>query len=147
MEKHLEIYTDGACSGNPGPGAFGVLILNSKKEIIQRYREFTRETTSNRMELSAVLWVLQNIKADKITLYSDSSYVVKGINEWLKSWKKNYWKTTSGSVKNLDLWQLIDRELGRTKNIYEFYWVKGHNNNYYNEEVDKLARLTIMENI
>jgi ribonuclease HI len=140
---HLVIYTDGACSGNPGPGAYGIIIL-ANNQVKHKYAVFAGNTTSNRMELSALLWVLKYVSAPTIDIYSDSNYVVQGINNWLAGWKKNNWKTTSGSVKNLDLWQEVDLLM---HNNIRLHWVKGHNNNPYNDQVDQMAREAIARNI
>lgn len=145
---HLTIYTDGACSGNPGPGAFAIIILINN-QVIHKHTTFEKETTSNRMELSALLWVLKNVSSPLINIYSDSTYVVQGINTWLAGWKIKNWKTTSGPVKNLDLWQEVDKHIlyKKSKNeIFNLHWVKGHSNNIYNNQVDKMARDSILTN-
>lgn len=135
----VEIYTDGACSGNPGAGGWGVIL---------RYGSIEKElsggeahTTNNRMELQAVICALKALKKEcKITLYTDSKYVMDGVNQWLPNWKVNGWKTTNkkSAVKNLDLWQELDTLL--CKHTIKWVWVKGHNGHPENERVDKLAR-------
>lgn len=135
----IEIFTDGACSGNPGAGGWGVIL---------RYGETEKElsggeahTTNNRMELTAVIEALKALKREcEITLYTDSRYVMDGVNEWMPNWKKNGWKTTNkkSAVKNLELWQELDSLLPRHK--IKWVWVKGHNGHPENERVDKLAR-------
>ena len=135
----IEIFTDGACSGNPGAGGWGVIL---------RYGETEKElsggeahTTNNRMELTAVIEALKALKREcEITLYTDSRYVMDGVNEWMPNWKKNGWKTTNkkSAVKNLELWQELDSLLPRHK--IKWVWVKGHNGHPANERVDKLAR-------
>ena len=135
----IEIFTDGACSGNPGAGGWGVIL---------RYGETEKElsggeahTTNNRMELTAVIEALKALKREcEITLYTDSRYVMDGVNEWMPNWKKNGWKTTNkkSAVKNLELWQELDSLLPRHK--IKWIWVKGHNGHPENERVDKLAR-------
>ncbi|MBR2299091.1 MAG: ribonuclease HI [Alphaproteobacteria bacterium] len=135
----VEIYTDGACSGNPGIGGWGVIL---------RYRQTEKElsggelnTTNNRMELTAVIEALKALKTKcNITLYTDSKYVMSGITEWLENWKKNGWKTSNkkGEVKNIDLWQTLD-ELVKPHEI-RWVWVKGHAGHAENERVDALAR-------
>ena len=144
MMKRVEIYTDGACSGNPGVGGWGCVL---------RYRENEKElsggelqTTNNRMELTAVIEALKALKTRcNVTLYTDSKYVMNGITEWLSEWKKNGWKTKSkkNEVKNIDLWQALD-EL-QSKHEIRFVWVKGHNGDAGNERVDTLARSEVMK--
>ena len=144
MMKRVEIYTDGACSGNPGIGGWGCVL---------RYRENEKElsggelqTTNNRMELTAVIEALKALKTCcNVTLYTDSKYVMNGITEWLDEWKKNGWKTKSkkNEVKNIDLWQKLD-ELS-SKHEIRFVWVKGHNGDEGNERVDTLARSEVMK--
>lgn len=139
MFPRVEIYTDGACSGNPGIGGWGVIL---------RYRQTEKElsggelnTTNNRMELTAVIEALKALKTKcNITLYTDSKYVMSGITEWLENWKKNGWKTSNkkGEVKNIDLWQTLD-ELVKPHEI-RWVWVKGHAGHAENERVDALAR-------
>ncbi len=136
-------YTDGACSGNPGPGGWAaILMAKSADKIIQRKEIFGGEidTTNNRMELTAVIKALSALnKKTTITIVSDSKYVINGITKWLNGWKKNDWKNASNKpVKNVDLWQKLD-ELIRTHSV-TFEWVKGHDNNEENERADFLAR-------
>ena len=138
MNKKVDIYTDGACSGNPGPGGWGVLI-----EIDNENIELTggdRETTNNRMELMAAIKALEEIDKDyEITLYTDSNYVKDGITSWISNWKKNNWKTASKKdVKNKELWMRLDEAI-KDKNI-SWVWVKGHAGNAGNEQADYLAR-------
>lgn len=135
----VEIYTDGACSGNPGAGGWGVIL---------RYGSIEKElsggetnTTNNRMELTAVIEALKALKkACIITLYTDSRYVMDGVNEWMPNWKVNGWRTTNKKtpVKNIDLWQSLESLLEIHK--IKWVWVKGHNGHPENERVDKLAR-------
>ncbi len=144
MMKRVEIYTDGACSGNPGIGGWGCIL---------RYKENEKElsggelqTTNNRMELTAVIEALKALKTScNVTLYTDSKYVMDGITEWLSEWKKNGWKTKSkkNEVKNIDLWQMLD-EL-KSKHEIRFVWVKGHNGDEGNERVDALARSEVIK--
>lgn len=147
-KEFLQVYTDGACSGNPGPGGFGVIVLENNIKI-HSHSEYSPNSTSNRMELSAVLWVIKNIHCKRVHIYSDSEYVVKGINSWLNGWKKKGWKTTSGEVKNLELWKDLDFHLEEKKKngiIFIIEWIKGHNKNKYNDEVDELAKKAILMN-
>ena len=139
MVARIEIFTDGACSGNPGIGGWGALLRY--KDIEKELSGGELETTNNRMELTAVIEALKALKATcNITLYTDSKYVMCGITEWMDNWKKNGWKTTNkkGDVKNVDLWQQLD-ELIKHHEI-RWVWVKGHNGHHENERVDTLAR-------
>ena len=141
--KIVQIFTDGACKGNPGIGGWGVLL---------RYGEHEKElcgkvthTTNNQMELIAVIKGLEALKkgfSGDVVVYTDSQYVQKGISEWIFNWKKNGWKTASRkSVANQELWQKLD-ELSQQFNI-QWQWVKGHNGNSGNETADRLANLGI----
>ena len=136
--KNVEIYTDGACSGNPGPGGWGaVLIYNGVEKQLSGSE---KETTNNRMELSAVITALKALKEPcDVTLTTDSKYVCDAINKgWLNSWEKNSWKKADKKpVLNIDLWQELLPLLD--KHRVEFIWVKGHNGHKYNEICDKLA--------
>ena len=134
-----QIYTDGACSGNPGPGGWAAIIIDENDlEIV--LRGGSKETTSNQMELTAFIEAIKSVHLEKpqIELYSDSKYLIDGINSWLRNWKKRGWKTADNKpVKNLELWQEIDQ---LTQNInLKLIWVKGHNENKYNEMADKIA--------
>lgn len=136
--KNVEIYTDGACSGNPGPGGWGaVLIYNGVEKQLSGSE---KETTNNRMELCAVITALKALKEPcNVTLTTDSKYVCDAINKgWLNSWQKNSWKKADKKpVLNIDLWQELLPLLD--KHRVEFIWVKGHNGHKYNEICDKLA--------
>ena len=138
MNKKVDIYTDGACSGNPGPGVWGVLIEIDNENI--ELSGGDRETTNNRMELMAAIKALEEIDKDyEITLYTDSNYVKDGITSWISNWKKNNWKTASKKdVKNKELWMRLDEAI-KDKNI-SWVWVKGHAGNAGNEQADYLAR-------
>lgn len=138
----LKIYTDGACSGNPGPGGWGAIIIDQEDKEIE-LSGGDKSTTNNRMELLAVINALKylnsNTTACSILLYVDSQYVKNGITNWIFTWKKNNWKTAAKTpVKNKELWIELD-ELTQKQNI-EWIWVKAHNGDKYNELVDKLAR-------
>ncbi|SRR6056297_731656 len=137
-KEEIVIYTDGACYKNPGPGGYAAIILDEDKEI--EITGYEPDTTNNRMELRAVIEALQVVKKNKkIILYSDSNYVVKGINEWIKSWKKRGWRTASNKpVKNLDLWKKLDKLFDK-KNV-KLKKVAAHSGNEFNEKVDKLAK-------
>ena len=138
MNKKVDIYTDGACSGNPGPGGWGVLIQLDDKNI--ELSGGDNETTNNRMELMAAIIALEEINKDyKINLYTDSNYVKDGITSWISNWKKNSWKTANKKdVKNKDLWIRLDAAI-KGKDI-SWFWVKGHAGNAGNEQADYLAR-------
>ena len=138
MNKKVDIYTDGACSGNPGPGGWGVLIEIDNENI--ELSGGDRETTNNRMERMAAIKALEEIDKDyEITLYTDSNYVKDGITSWISDWKKNNWKTASKKdVKNKELWIRLDEAI-KDKNI-SWVWVKGHAGNAGNEQADYLAR-------
>ena len=138
----VEIFTDGACSGNPGPGGWGALLRcrGTEKEL----SGFEKETTNNRMELTAVINALAALKKScDISLYTDSKYVMDGVTSWLPKWKQNGWKTSNkkSPVKNVDLWQRLD-ELTALHEI-RWIWVKGHAGHAENERVDELARRAI----
>ncbi|MBE6451147.1 MAG: ribonuclease HI [Alphaproteobacteria bacterium] len=139
MPARIEIFTDGACSGNPGIGGWGALLRY--KAIEKELSGGELETTNNRMELTAVIEALKALKTVcNITLYTDSKYVMCGITEWLENWKKNSWKTANkkNDVKNVDLWQKLDELI--KKHEIRWVWVKGHNGHAENERVDALAR-------
>jgi ribonuclease HI len=140
---YVEIFTDGACRGNPGPGGWGALLRFGEEEKTLYGGE--RETTNNRMELTAVIEGLTALKRPcEVKLTSDSTYVLKGIQEWLPNWKKRGWKTASKKpVKNADLWQKLD-QLIQLHSI-DWFWVKGHSGHRENEIADELANLGIDE--
>ena len=135
----ITIYTDGACSGNPGKGGWGVVILGQDdKQIFLNGGD--DNTTNNRMELAATINALSYFKDTKeITLITDSKYVKDGIQSWILNWKKNGWKTAAKKpVKNKELWVELDEIISKHKITWE--WVKGHAGNIYNEKADLLAR-------
>lgn len=141
MVDHVVIYTDGACSGNPGPGGWGVVIVHGAHT--EEYCGGESLTTNNRMELQAVIEALARCSQDsKLALYTDSQYVHKGITEWLVNWQKRGWKTANGKpVKNMDLWQALwQSSKGRQ---IEWHWVLGHNGLWGNDRADRLARSAI----
>ena len=133
----IKIYTDGACKGNPGVGGWGAIIMQNEKNIELFGGE--NETTNNRMELMAVIMALKEISSNlELTIYTDSTYVQKGISEWIKNWKVNNWRSSSKKpVKNKDLWIELDEAVGSRKINWE--WVKGHAGNEGNEKADELA--------
>jgi ribonuclease HI len=139
--KHVQIYTDGACRGNPGPGGWGALLLyGSHKKILSGAEA---HTTNNRMELMAAIQALAALNEFcKIELHTDSQYLQKGITEWLKGWKKRGWKKADKTmVKNADLWQALDKEAARHQ--VSWHWVKGHSGHPENELVDSIANKAI----
>jgi len=142
--KKIEIYTDGSCSGNPGRGGWGFVIVDNGKVIIQK-SGFNEETTNNRMEMQAVIEALQEVKEKtfsncQFTLFTDSSYVKNGITQWINKWKLNGWKSSSKApVKNQDLWLLLDSLSSRFGSSLSWKWVKGHAGNKFNEQCDRLA--------
>ena len=143
MSASIEMYTDGACRGNPGPGRWGVLLKAGRHEKTLHGGE--HDTTNNRMELTAAIEGLRALKrSSDVVLYTDSRYVMDGITSWLANWKARGWKTAAKKpVKNQDLWQALDAESAR-HNI-RWVWVKGHSGDDGNEEADRLANLGIDE--
>ena len=143
MTKTVEIYTDGACRGNPGAGGWGVLLIAGSRRKTLHGGE--PETTNNRMELTAAIEALNVLKGRRqVVLHTDSKYVLQGLNEWLPNWKKRGWKTASRkAVKNQDLWQALDAAASRHDVTWK--WVKGHDGNPGNEKADALANLGIDE--
>jgi ribonuclease HI len=135
------MYTDGACSGNPGPGGWGVVLMAGK----HRKELFGGEaaTTNNRMEMMAVIRGAEALKNGySVDIYTDSTYVMKGVTEWLEGWKQRGWRTASKQpVKNVDLWQRLEKALDRHE--VNWHWVRGHTGVPENERADELARLGI----
>lgn len=142
-EQNVVIYTDGACRGNPGPGGWGVLLRfrGSEKSL----HGYEAETTNNRMELTAVIKGLKALKRScRVELYTDSKYVLQGINDWIDNWRRNGWKTAAKKpVKNVDLWRQLDEEASRHQ--IHWHWIKGHSGDTGNETVDQLANHAIDE--
>ena len=139
----FKAYTDGACSGNPGVGGWGAVLLAEKNKKIIKRKEISGglvDTTNNQMELIAAIETLKALKkSTEICIITDSNYVKKGITEWLPSWKKNNWKTSSKKeVKNRKLWEELEELVNRNK--VDWLWVKGHAGNIENERADFLAR-------
>lgn len=143
MAKQVEIFTDGSCLGNPGPGGYGIVLRykTTEKTLAKGYSL----TTNNRMEMMAAVVALQTLKEPcNVILTTDSQYVRQGITQWIHNWKKRGWKTADKKpVKNADLWQLLDKETSRHQ--VEWRWVKGHAGHRENEMCDELAR-TAAEN-
>jgi ribonuclease HI len=140
--KKVELYTDGACSGNPGPGGWAfILRCNTTGKELER-SDGEPESTNNRMELMAVIQGLQTLKEPcEVTLYADSTYVLQGMKSWMAGWKKRGWKRKDGSkmvpVKNVELWKDLDKAMG--KHTIHFEHVKGHDGHVENERCDVLA--------
>jgi ribonuclease HI len=141
--KHVYIYTDGACRGNPGPGGWGALLRYDKHE--KKMFGAESQTTNNRMELTAAIMALAALRGPcKIELYTDSQYLRKGITEWIESWKQRGWKTANKKpVKNDDLWKLLETETER--HDITWHWVKGHSGHPENDIADELANHAIDE--
>ena len=139
----IKIYTDGACSGNPGKGGWGALIQENDNE--KKLSGSELNTTNNRMELTAVIRALEHYdEAKEIEVFTDSKYVMQGITEWIKNWKTNHWKTSQKKdVKNKDLWVLLDSV--SAKHDIKWSWVKGHAGDHGNEIADTLATQAILE--
>jgi ribonuclease HI len=135
--KQVDIYTDGACSGNPGPGGWGAILIYGDKE--KEIAGGESNTTNNRMELKAAIEALNQLKQPCIVnLYTDSVYVRDGITKWIENWKRNNWRTAGKKpVKNIELWQELEKALSTHQ--VQFHWVKAHNGNKYNEIADRLA--------
>ena len=141
----INIYTDGACSGNPGKGGWGVVILDNNKEILLNGGD--QLTTNNKMELTAAIKALGYFETKKnLTIYTDSKYVKDGIESWIINWKKNGWKTsTKKIVKTKELWMQLDNLINQHNVTWN--WVKGHAGFEFNEKADELARKYIENNI
>ena len=139
----VEIHTDGACRGNPGPGGWGA-VLRYRGEV-RELRGARAETTNNRMELEAAVEALKALKRScLVDLYTDSSYLRNGITQWLPRWRSKGWKTAAGKpVKNRDLWEALERQSSRHQ--VSWHWVKGHSGDPGNERADRLANLAIDE--
>jgi ribonuclease HI len=141
--KTVQVFTDGACRGNPGPGGWGALLRFEGKE--KELYGGEADTTNNRMELTAAIEGLKALREScQVSLTTDSQYVRKGITEWIHGWKQKGWKTAAKKpVKNADLWQLLDSEASRHQ--IEWHWVKGHSGHRENEIADQLANKGIDE--
>ena len=142
-EHQVTIHTDGACSGNPGPGGFGAILQwgDHTKEL----KGGEAHTTNNRMELMAAITALESLKRTcTVDLHTDSQYLRNGIMTWIKGWKRNGWKTADRKpVKNVDLWQRLDAALAQ--HTIRWHWVRGHSGHDLNERADELAREAIAE--
>ncbi len=143
MSEQVEIYTDGACKGNPGVGGWGALLVF--KGVEKELWGGEADTTNNRMELTAAIRALAELKrACEVRLVTDSQYVMQGITDWLPNWKKRGWKTAAKQpVKNADLWQQLDEQVNRHRVTWE--WVRGHTGHHGNERADQLANRGVDE--
>ena len=143
MPEKVYAYTDGACRGNPGPGGWGVLLKDAERE--KELYGGERQTTNNRMELTAAIQALESLtRRCEVCVVTDSVYVAKGISEWLPNWVKRGWKTANKEpVKNVDLWQRL--EAARLNHHVEWKWVKGHAGHVENERADRLANKGVDE--
>ena len=143
--NQVQIYTDGACKGNPGPGGWGVLLTGGghTRELFGG----EKSTTNNRMEMMAVIQALEALKKPcAVTLFLDSQYVLKGITEWLPGWKAKGWRTASKQpVKNQELWQRLDALIASSEHQVEWRWVRGHSGDPGNERADALANLGVAQ--
>jgi ribonuclease HI len=139
----VTIHTDGACSGNPGPGGWGAILSFNGRE--RELKGGEAHTTNNRMELTAAIEALEALKRScAVDLHTDSEYLRNGITQWIKKWKRNGWRTADRKpVKNVDLWQRLDTALARHE--VHWHWVKGHSGHDLNERADELARAAIAE--
>ena len=139
-KPNVTIYTDGSCQGNPGPGGWAAILKYGKHE-----REISggeKDTTNNRMELRAALEALRALTEPcRVTLYTDSEYLKKGITLWMPNWKRRNWRRKGGKLANVDLWMKLDEEIQRHE--IHWRWVRGHAGNVMNERVDKLAKAGI----
>jgi len=141
----VEIFTDGACRGNPGPGGWGAVLRHGGHERLLSGR--SNDTTNNRMELTAAIEALEALRRPcRVRLSTDSTYVKNGITQWIERWKRRNWKTVNGKpVKNVDLWRRLDRAASRHR--IEWMWVRGHAGHEDNERADALARSAIEERL
>ena len=138
----VTIYSDGSCDVNPGPGGWAALLLAKGREKVLTGTE--RDSTNNRMELTAALRALEALKGpSKVAFYTDSQYLRRGITEWMENWRARGWKRKGGQLANVDLWQALDNAIQRHE--IEWHWVKGHSSNRLNRRVDKLAREAMLK--
>jgi ribonuclease HI len=139
-ENMIDIYTDGSCEPNPGPGGWAAIILDGKQETI--LKGFEPDSTNNRMELTAALQALRKVDPQRrLRIFTDSQYLKNGVESWMKDWKARNWKRKGGPLVNVDLWKQISDEIEQRK--IKWHWVKGHNGNPYNERVDRIAHQTM----
>ena len=140
QKEKINVYTDGSCEPNPGPGGWAAIILEGKQETILKGCQ--KQSTNNRMELTAAVRSLESLPAASLVLfYTDSQYLMRGITEWLPRWVARNWRTTSGKVANQDLWEALVKAVQRHQ--IEWQWVRGHAGDAMNNQVDRLARQAI----
>ena len=143
----MKIYIDGACLKNPGGAGGWCFVQVDSRQVLTTYSGHEPVTTSNRMELTALLKALEHVNGEPVTIFTDSKYVQLGVTKWMEKWKKNGWVVKNRGrheVKNLDLWKAIDSLLSRNENV-TLLWMKGHSGNHYNELADKLANLAAQQ--
>ena len=141
--QFIEIFTDGSCEPNPGPGGWAAVILEDGK--VKEIKGFIDKSTNNRMELIAALEALKRVPAEKpVKIYTDSQYLQKGITEWINNWRKRNWKRKGGTLANADLWKALSEEADKRQIIWE--WVKGHASHPFNIRADYLAHEMIVKN-
>ena len=140
-KPHIEIYTDGACRGNPGPGGWGALLISGRHR--KELSGAEARTTNNRMELMAAIAALEALNRPSVVgIHTDSQYLRNGITKWIKRWKRNGWRTADkGPVKNAELWQRLDE--ARARHEVSWHWVRGHAGHVQNERADEIAREAI----
>jgi ribonuclease HI len=133
----VEIFTDGSCEPNPGPGGWAAIIIDGKNK--KELKGFEKYSTNNRMEMTAALEALRKVDPTKtVRIYTDSQYLQKGVTEWMKGWKERNWKRKGGALANIDLWKALSTEIEKRK-IY-WKWIRGHAGHPMNEKADQLAR-------
>lgn len=143
LDFFMKIYCDGSCLGNPGPGGWAAVFVQDD-QVVKKIYGFEKHTTNNKMELTAAIKALANLKeTHDLQIFTDSNYLKFGITEWIKSWKLNNWK--NGKIKNIEFWQELDK-LNSMQNT-SWFWVKAHNGDKYNEMADELARCAAIKKI
>lgn len=139
----VDVYTDGSCEPNPGPGGWAAIIKHGQEETV--LKGYDPESTNNRMELTAALQALKHIgRSEAVRVFTDSQYLKNGVESWMKNWKTNNWKRKGGVLANVDLWQQISTEVDQRR--ITWHWVKGHNGHPLNERADRFARQMIRQN-
>lgn len=137
IKQYIDIYTDGSCDPNPGPGGWAAIIFKGTEKVI--LKGYSESSTNNRMELTAALEALKYVdQASPVKIFTDSQYLKKGVEEWLAIWKANNWKRKGGVLANIDLWKDISREIADRKIAWR--WIRGHAGNPFNELADKIAQ-------
>ena len=143
LDFFMKIYCDGSCLGNPGPGGWAAVFVKND-QVVKKIYGFEKQTTNNKMELTAAIKALANLKeTHDLQIFTDSNYLKFGITEWIKSWKLNNWK--NGKIKNIEFWQELDKLNSMQKTSW--FWVKAHNGDKYNEMADELARCAAIKKI